>query len=454
MCCLTSAASLDRVRPRLPAAQLAQPFRSSNAACAAATARSTSSLPPSGAVAIDRAGGRVDDLERLAVGGIDRLAADDQPRRGRRGARGRGRHLDASRLSGTGCGSVPAMIRRASRVDGPTALPRRSGAASIGRMRFGALVRLRGTRMSGVCASRRSSLVGRDRERRVRGARLAGRRRRVHDRDHAHDRRLPRGPRARRARSRMDDHRCGRGCRDHLRFGRGRRRGGPVRGGQRTRGGEANGPGGRRACAGTCILCGYGRVGSTVARELAHAGERVRRRRHQPDVARLRPSATATSSSVATRRSDAVLAEAGIDRARGLITTIDSDANNVYVTLSARALNPKLFIVARANETGSEAKLLHAGADRVVSPYSRAGRQIAELAVRPQGRRLHRFRPVPRRARVLDRGGRDRPRRAVGRSDDRRAAATTASMPWRSCGATTTTSRTLPQAGSWPPART
>jgi len=54
------------------------------------------------------------------------------------------------------------------------------------------------------------------------------------------------------------------------------------------------------------------------------------------------------------------------------------------VTLSARALNPKLFMVARANETGSEAKLLHAGADRVVSPYSRAGRQIAELAVRPR----------------------------------------------------------------------
>ena len=71
-------------------------------------------------------------------------------------------------------------------------------------------------------------------------------------------------------------------------------------------------------------------------------------------------------------------------RARGLITTIDSDANNVYVTLSARALNGGLFIVARANEEGSEAKLVQAGADRVVSPYSRAGRQIAELAVRPR----------------------------------------------------------------------
>lgn len=131
------------------------------------------------------------------------------------------------------------------------------------------------------------------------------------------------------------------------------------------------------------VLCGYGRVGSTVARELAHAGERF-------VVVDINPASLAVAERdghlivVGDATADSVLLEAGIDRARGLITTIDSDANNVYVTLSARALNPDLFIVARANETGSEAKLLHAGADRVVSPYSRAGRQIAELAVRPR----------------------------------------------------------------------
>ncbi len=131
------------------------------------------------------------------------------------------------------------------------------------------------------------------------------------------------------------------------------------------------------------ILCGYGRVGSTVARELAHAGERF-------VVIDINPASLTTAQHdghlvvAGDATSDAVLTEAGIQRARGLITTIDSDANNVYVTLSARALNPTLFVVARANETGSEAKLLHAGADRVVSPYSRAGRQIAELAVRPR----------------------------------------------------------------------
>ena len=81
---------------------------------------------------------------------------------------------------------------------------------------------------------------------------------------------------------------------------------------------------------------------------------------------------------------DATLHTAGIDRARGLVTTVDSDANNVYVTLSARSINPALFIVARANTAGSEGKLAQAGADRVVSPYTMAGRRIAELATKPR----------------------------------------------------------------------
>lgn len=81
---------------------------------------------------------------------------------------------------------------------------------------------------------------------------------------------------------------------------------------------------------------------------------------------------------------DATLRTAGVLVARGLVTTIDSDANNVYVTLSARAINERLFIVARANVEGSEAKMEQAGANRVVSPYMMAGRRIAELASRPR----------------------------------------------------------------------
>ncbi len=133
---------------------------------------------------------------------------------------------------------------------------------------------------------------------------------------------------------------------------------------------------------GHLILCGYGRVGSTVARELAHVGEAF-------VVVDINPTSLEAARAdghlvvAGDATIDSILVEAGIERARGLITTIDSDANNVYVTLSARSLNPNLFVVARANQEGSEAKLTHAGAQRVVSPYTRAGRQIAELAVRP-----------------------------------------------------------------------
>jgi voltage-gated potassium channel len=131
------------------------------------------------------------------------------------------------------------------------------------------------------------------------------------------------------------------------------------------------------------ILCGYGRVGTTVARELAHAGVPfVVIDVNGPSLETATRDGFLVVEGDATR--DEVLRLAGIDRARGLITTVDTDANNVYVTLSARAINPDLFIVARANQDGAEAKVLQAGANRVVSPYTRAGRQIAELATRPR----------------------------------------------------------------------
>jgi voltage-gated potassium channel len=135
--------------------------------------------------------------------------------------------------------------------------------------------------------------------------------------------------------------------------------------------------------SGHYLVCGYGRVGSTVARELAHSGQRV-------VVIDVKAESLATAQSdghlviAGDATDDATLRRAGIERARGLITSIDSDALNVYVTLSSRSLNPGLFIVGRANAEGSEAKLLQAGADRVVSPYSMAGRRIAELAIRPR----------------------------------------------------------------------
>lgn len=131
------------------------------------------------------------------------------------------------------------------------------------------------------------------------------------------------------------------------------------------------------------IVCGYGRVGSTVARELTQAGERL----VVIDILPASLERAARDGHLVVEgdgTDDVTLRAAGIAEARGLVTTIDSDANNVYVTLSARAINPRLFIVARANLEGSESKLLQAGANRVVSPYTMAGRRIAELASRPR----------------------------------------------------------------------
>jgi voltage-gated potassium channel len=135
--------------------------------------------------------------------------------------------------------------------------------------------------------------------------------------------------------------------------------------------------------SGHYILCGYGRVGLTVARELVHSGLKVVVIDILPEsLARARREGFLEVEGDATE--EATLRAAGIERARGLITTIDSDAHNVYVILSARAMNPDLFVVARANTEDSEARLMQAGASRVVSPYTMAGHRLAELAVRPR----------------------------------------------------------------------
>ncbi|MGZ6260081.1 MAG: potassium channel family protein [Candidatus Limnocylindrales bacterium] len=131
------------------------------------------------------------------------------------------------------------------------------------------------------------------------------------------------------------------------------------------------------------VLCGYGRVGSTVARELRHGGRAV----VVVDVVaesieRARADEFLVVEGDATQ--DATLKAAGVERAAGLITTLDTDAHNVYVILSARALNERLVIVGRANTHEAEAKLTRAGANRVVSPYDMAGHRLAELAIRPR----------------------------------------------------------------------
>jgi voltage-gated potassium channel len=130
------------------------------------------------------------------------------------------------------------------------------------------------------------------------------------------------------------------------------------------------------------IVCGFGRVGQQTCRQLAQ--EKCAFLVVDNDEDRLRRIGEAGYLYVRGDASDdSVLKRARIDYARGLLTAVQSDAGNVYITLSARALNPKLFIVARAATVEAEHKLTIAGANRVISPYILGGRSMAGHALRP-----------------------------------------------------------------------
>ncbi len=127
------------------------------------------------------------------------------------------------------------------------------------------------------------------------------------------------------------------------------------------------------------IVCGWGRVGKTIARSLAGTGTQVVVIDIDPD--RLEGIELAFIEGDAT--DDAVLAEASIGRARALVAALDSDAANLFVTLSGRSLRDDLFIVARARIESAESKLLQAGADRVVNPQHIGGQRIAAMILQP-----------------------------------------------------------------------
>jgi voltage-gated potassium channel len=130
------------------------------------------------------------------------------------------------------------------------------------------------------------------------------------------------------------------------------------------------------------VLCGFGRVGREIAKEFT--AEKVRFVVIDINNESLAAAERAGHLTVAGNATDIeVLRQAGIERARGLITATDGDADNVYVTLSARVLRPDIFIVARGNREGSHAKLRLAGANRIISPYSIGGKRMASLAMRP-----------------------------------------------------------------------
>ena len=130
------------------------------------------------------------------------------------------------------------------------------------------------------------------------------------------------------------------------------------------------------------IVCAYGRVGRAIARELE--AERVpfvivdSKAELEPDLER-----DGQCYLIGDASDEAVLRKAGIERAQGLICAVDSDAENVFITIVARSLSPALLIVARAAREQSADRLYRAGATHVVSPYVTSGRRMANLAIRP-----------------------------------------------------------------------
>jgi voltage-gated potassium channel len=135
------------------------------------------------------------------------------------------------------------------------------------------------------------------------------------------------------------------------------------------------------------ILCGFGRVGSVLARQFEM--------QKQPFVV-IESDASAMerlSSSnyliiVGDATEERTLVQAGVERARAMVTSLPSDADNVFITLTARNLNSDIKIIARAEVASSEQKLLQAGADRVVMPSTIGARRMARMVTRPTTARL------------------------------------------------------------------
>jgi voltage-gated potassium channel len=138
----------------------------------------------------------------------------------------------------------------------------------------------------------------------------------------------------------------------------------------------------RQALRDHFIICGYGRMGTQVARELEQSRVSVVVIDNNPDaIMRLRREGRVFVEGDAA--SEEMLRSAGIERARALISAVDSDERAVYIVLAARALNPNLYILSRAGMPDSIRRLELAGAQRVISPYRMAGHQIVQLALRP-----------------------------------------------------------------------
>jgi len=131
-----------------------------------------------------------------------------------------------------------------------------------------------------------------------------------------------------------------------------------------------------------CLICGYGRLGRNLAKEL-------RRHNHPIIIIDIDPAVVEAChqaglpAMVGNAADERVLQEAGIERAASLVAAANSDAENVFITLSAKSLNSSLKIISRCNSEHSVSKLERAGVDTVISPYAIAGQRIAQMLTRP-----------------------------------------------------------------------
>jgi len=130
------------------------------------------------------------------------------------------------------------------------------------------------------------------------------------------------------------------------------------------------------------IICGFGRVGHQVAVELNAARMPYVVLDSKPETGE-ELSAKNIPHIIGDITTDAILLEAGIKKAKGLVASADSDTANVFVTLSARVINPNLNIIARASSVDAEEKMKKAGANKVISPYFIAGKRMAQMATKP-----------------------------------------------------------------------
>lgn len=130
------------------------------------------------------------------------------------------------------------------------------------------------------------------------------------------------------------------------------------------------------------VVCGYGRMGRLVCQAFAAKGQPFVVIDREPAVLRdfKWPRAVPLAGDVT---SDELLIKAGVERARALVAVVGTDADNLYITMSARLLNERLFIVSRADDERSASKFLRAGANRVVSPYVIGGSQVAQAVLQP-----------------------------------------------------------------------